>query len=69
MDKVTPIPTSESGSSPPPYTPPGSDDPRWRYESLTNKSDTNSVPCRLCSKLIKGGINRLKKHWHTFEEI
>ncbi|KAK1261472.1 hypothetical protein QJS04_geneDACA001003 [Acorus gramineus] len=27
-----------------------------------SKSDTNSVTCRLCSKIIKGGINRLKQH-------
>ncbi|KAK1301616.1 hypothetical protein QJS10_CPB12g00559 [Acorus calamus] len=62
MDKVTLIPTSESGSLSPPCTPPGSNDPGWRYGYLTNKSDTNSVTCRLCSKLIKGGINRLKRH-------
>ncbi|KAK1258722.1 hypothetical protein QJS04_geneDACA019298 [Acorus gramineus] len=62
MDKTTSIPTSESGSSPPAYTPPGSTDPGWKYGYLMSKSDTNSVTCRLCSKIIKGGINRLKQH-------
>ncbi|XP_072983547.1 uncharacterized protein [Typha latifolia] len=44
------------------FVPVGSNDPGWQYGYLPNKIDVNTVKCRFCGKVTKGGISRFKKH-------
>ncbi|KAK1284355.1 hypothetical protein QJS10_CPB21g01103 [Acorus calamus] len=50
--KVTPIPTSESGLSPLPYTPPDSNDPGWRDRALIESNRELKSNLRECIEIF-----------------
>ncbi|TVU15519.1 hypothetical protein EJB05_39043, partial [Eragrostis curvula] len=39
-----------------------SDDVRWEYGTLIDPNDLNVIQCKLCPKVVKAGIYRLKLH-------
>ncbi|KAL6204805.1 hypothetical protein ACLB2K_022072 [Fragaria x ananassa] len=39
-----------------------SDDVGWEYGALMNLSNLDKVKCKLCGKVLSGGIYRLKQH-------
>ncbi|KAL6179075.1 hypothetical protein ACLB2K_050591 [Fragaria x ananassa] len=41
---------------------PKSDDVGWEYGSLVNLSNLDKVKCKLCGKILSGGIYQLKQH-------
>ncbi|KAL6141476.1 hypothetical protein ACLB2K_059764 [Fragaria x ananassa] len=41
---------------------PKSDDVGWEYGSLVNLSNLDKVKCKICGKVLSGGIYRLKQH-------
>ncbi|KAL6133888.1 hypothetical protein ACLB2K_066121 [Fragaria x ananassa] len=41
---------------------PKSDDVGWEYGSLVNLSNLDKVKCKLCGKVLSGGIYQLKQH-------
>ena len=34
----------------------------WKYCHLIAENDTNNIVCNYCSKVMKGGITRVKQH-------
>ncbi|XP_070682491.1 uncharacterized protein [Malus domestica] len=39
-----------------------SEDVGWEYGILANPTNTDKVKCKLCNKIISGGVHRLKQH-------
>ncbi|TVU33230.1 hypothetical protein EJB05_25020, partial [Eragrostis curvula] len=59
---------SSAGSTPPSVNKPArplkrnSDDVGWEYGILIDPNDLNVIQCKLCPKIVKAGIYRLKLH-------
>jgi len=47
-------PSGSSGS--------GRKDPAWKYNTLPDPKDINSLKCNFCGKITKGGVYRAKQH-------
>ncbi|KAM0985366.1 hypothetical protein ACFX2C_012645 [Malus domestica] len=39
-----------------------SEDVGWEYGILANPTNSDKVKCKLCNKIISGGVHRLKQH-------
>lgn len=39
-----------------------SDDVGWEFGELVIKDDSDKVKCKLCSRVVSGGVHRLKQH-------
>ncbi|XP_010527565.1 PREDICTED: uncharacterized protein LOC104804899 [Tarenaya hassleriana] len=37
-------------------------DPGWKYAEAVEENDTNTLVCKFCRKIMKGGITRVKEH-------